>query len=139
MWERIQDVFYCRERIDGLKAALHRGRSMQGFAWMRHNGIPIDVEMNSRLTTHFEHIMDELYSEIRQEFPVFNEDSYDIAPSKWRNFLKGKGWLDNPDHPWPMSKGGRKRDNRQPKRDVKRTIPTMALVLSRTEETEHGS
>jgi DNA polymerase-1 len=128
MWERIQDVFYCRERIDGLKAALHRGRSMQGFAWMRHNGIPIDVEMNSRLTTHFEHIMDELYSEIRQEFPVFNEDSYDIAPSKWKEFLRKKGWLDNPDHPWPMTKGGRKRDNRQPKRDVKRTIPAMALV-----------
>lgn len=128
MWERIQDVFYCRERIDGLKAALHRGRSMQGFAWMRHNGIPIDVEMNARLTTHFEHIMDALYMEIRQEFPVFNDDSYDIAPSKWKEFLKKKGWLDNPDHPWPMSKGGKKRDNRQPKRDVRRIIPTMALV-----------
>jgi DNA polymerase I len=128
LWEKIQDVFYCRERIDGLKAALHRGRSMQGFAWMRHVGIPIDVEMNARLSKNFERIMNDLYLEIRDEFPVFNTDSYDIAPSKWKDFLKSKGWLDNPEHPWPMTKGGKKRDNRQPKRDVKRTIPSMALV-----------
>ena len=135
MWERIPDTFYCRERIDGLKAALHRGRSMVGFAWMRYVGIPIDVEMNNRLSKHFETIMQELYKEIRSEFPVFADDeSFDIAPSKWLPFLKSKGWLDDPAHPWPMTKGGKKGDKKQPKRDLKRsgggegTIPQMALI-----------
>jgi len=135
MWEKIPDTFYCRERIDGLKAALHRGRSMVGFAWMRYVGIPIDVEMTSRLSQHFETIMQDLYKEIRDEFPVFADDeSFDIAPSKWLPFLKSKGWLDNPAHPWPMTKGGKKGDKKQPKRDMKRsgggegTIPQMALI-----------
>jgi hypothetical protein len=129
-WPKVENVPYGRSRIkiDGMKAALHRGRMMQGFAWMRHVGIPIDVDMNDRLTTHFDHIMGSLYKEIREEFPIFNDESYDIAPLKWKEFLKTKGWLNNPDHPWPMTSGGKKRANRQPKRDVKRTIPMMALV-----------
>jgi hypothetical protein len=129
-WPKIEDVPYGRSRIkiDGMKAALHRGRMMQGFAWMRHVGIPIDIEMNDRLTTHFDHIMGSLYAETREEFPIFNDESYDISPLKWREFLKTKGWLNNPDHPWPMTSGGKTRANRQPKRDVKRTIPMMALV-----------
>jgi len=129
-WPKIEDVPYGRSRItiDGMKAALHRGRMMQGFAWMRHVGIPIDVEMNDRLTKHFDHIMSTLYKEIREEFPVFNDDSYDISPLKWKEFLKAKGWLNNPAHPWPMTSGGKVKKDKQPKRDVKRTIPTMALV-----------
>jgi hypothetical protein len=35
--------------------------------------------------------MSTLYKEIRQEFPVFNDDSYDISPLKWKEFLKTKG------------------------------------------------
>jgi hypothetical protein len=129
MWEKIRDERYCRERIDGLKAALHRGRTMIGFAWMRHVGIPIDTEMTRRLSKHFDKIMQDLYGEIREEFPVFKDDeSFDIASSKWAVFLKGKGWLDNPDHPWPMSRGGKKKKNRQPKYDLRRTIPQMALI-----------
>ena len=57
---------------------------------------------------HFNAIMEDLYAEIREEFPIFNEDSFDIAPSKFIEFLKAKGWLDNKDHPWPMTKGGKK-------------------------------
>jgi DNA polymerase I len=129
-WPKIEDVLYGRSRIkiDGMKAALHRGRMMQGFAWMRHVGIPIDGDMNDRLTKHFDHIMGTLYAEIRTEFPVFNDDSYDISPLKWKEFLKKMGWLNNSDHPWPMTTGGKNRANKQPKRDVKRTIPMMALV-----------
>jgi hypothetical protein len=57
-WPKVENVPYGRSRIkiDGLKAALHRGRMMQGFAWMRHVGIPIDVDMNDRLTKHFDPI-----------------------------------------------------------------------------------
>jgi len=130
LWQKIEDVPYGRSRIkiEGLKAALHRGRMMQGFAWMRHVGIPIDVELNGRLTAHFDRIMESLYKEIREEFPVFNDDSYDIAPSKWKEFLQTKGWLNNPNHPWPLTSGGKKRANKQPKRDVKKTLPMMALV-----------
>lgn len=136
-WPKIQDAYYCRDRIDGLKAALHRGRTMQGFAWMRHVGIPIDVELNDRLSKHFNSIMHDLYAEVREEFPVFaDDDSFDIAPSKWKSFLESKDWLNNPLHPWPQTKGGSGKDkqgnpkpkNKQPKRDVKRTIPSMALV-----------
>jgi DNA polymerase-1 len=129
-WPKIEDVPYGRSRvqIDGMKAALHRGRMMQGFAWMRHVGIPIDVDMNKRLTKHFDHIMNTLYAEIRTEFPVFNDESYDISPLKWKEFLKAKGWLNNRDHPWPMTSGGKSRVNKQPKRDVNRTIRAMAHV-----------
>lgn len=129
-WSKIEDVPYGRNRIkiDGMKAALHRGRMMQGFAWMRHVGIPIDDELNDRLTAHFDHIMNTLYAEIRTEFPVFNDESYDISPLKWKKFLKTRGWLNNSDHPWPLTAGGKSRTNRQPKRDVKRTIPMMAFV-----------
>ncbi len=76
-WPKIADVFYGRSRmkIDGLKAALHRGRAMTGFAWMRHVGIPIDAELTRRLTKHFDRIMDHLYEDVRKDFPVFNEDS----------------------------------------------------------------
>jgi DNA polymerase-1 len=129
MWPRIQDAHYCRERIPGLKAALHRGRAMRAFAWMEQTGIPIDVAMNDRLTKHFDAIMEDLYREVREEFPVFaGDEAYDISPLKWKEFLNLKGWLANPAHPWPMTSGGKKRQNRQPKRDVKRTIPQMALV-----------
>ena len=134
MWAKIPDAVYCREKIDGMKAALHRGRSMPAFAWMEHTGIPMDVDLNQRLSKHFTTIMNDLYAEIRNEFPIFNEDSFDIAPSKFVNFLKAKGWLDNKEHPWPMTKGGKKRNKKQPKRDVKGpggsegTIPQMANV-----------
>jgi DNA polymerase-1 len=123
MWKRIPDpVMYCREAIDGIKAALHRGRTMAAFAWMEHVGIPIDVDMNARLAKHFHAIMEDLYSEIRAEFPIFNEDSFDIAPSKFAEFLKKKGWFET----WPKTKGGKK-GTKQPKRDLKSTLPQMAL------------
>ena len=134
MWAKFPDAVYCREKIDGIKAALHRGRSMTAFAWMEYIGIPLDVEMNARLSKHFTVIMEDLYAEIRDEFPIFNEDSFDIAPSKFVEFLKAKGWLDNKDHPWPKTKGGKKRDKKQPKRDLKGpggsegTLPQMANV-----------
>jgi DNA polymerase I len=132
MWVRIPDAVYCREKIDGIKAALHRGRSMPAFAYMEWNGIPIDKELTARLTKHFHAIMEELYGEIRTEFPIFNEDSFDIASSKFDKFLKEKGWLDNPKHPWPMTRGGKK-GKKQPKRDLKKggqdgTLLKMALV-----------
>jgi DNA polymerase family A len=134
MWHKIPSPAYCRQRIDGLAAALHRGRTMTAFAWMEHIGIPIDVDLNARLSKHFHRVMDDLYGEIREEFPIFNEDSFDIAPSKFAAFLKEKGWLDNPEHPWPMTKGGKEKDKKQPKRDLKGpggsegTLPQMALV-----------
>lgn len=127
MWTKIPDTVYCKERIDGIEAALHRGRSMPAFAWMEWNGIPIDADLSARLAKHFDEIMNDLYGEIRNEFPIFNEDSFDIAPSKFLEFLKKKGWLDNPHHPWPMTKGGKKRDKKQPKRDEK-TLDSMSLV-----------
>ena len=134
MWARIPDAVYCREKIDGIKAALHRGRSMTAFAWMEHIGIPLDVDLNARLSKHFQAIMEDLYVEIREEFPIFNEDSFDIAPTKFLEFLKARGWLDNKEHPWPMTKGGKSRDKKQPKRDLKGpggsegTLPQMANV-----------
>lgn len=133
MWPKIPDAVYCREKIDGVKAALHRGRSMTAFAWMEHVGIPIDVDLNARLSKHFTAIMNDLYAEIRAEFPIFNEDSYDIAPTKFREYLDDRGMLDNKDHPWPMTKGG-KRGKKQPKRDMKGpggsegTLPQMATT-----------
>jgi DNA polymerase I len=134
MWPKFPDSIYCREKIDGIKAALHRGRSITAFAWMTHAGIPIDAELNARLSKHFTAIMDDLYAEIRDEFPIFNEDSYDIAPSKFLGFLTAKGWLDNKEHPWPMTKGGKSRKKKQPKHDMKGpggsegTLPQMANV-----------
>jgi DNA polymerase I len=127
MWEKIPNPSYCHQEIDGISAALHRGRTMAAFAWMEHVGIPIDVDLNARLTKHFPAIMEDLYKEIRQEFPIFNDDSFDIAPSKFLEFLKMKGWLANPDHPWPMTKGGKKRDKKQPKRGEE-TLDSMSLV-----------
>jgi DNA polymerase I len=132
MWAKIPDTYYCRQRIDGIVAALHRGRAMPAFAWMEHIGIPIDIELNARLSKHFNAIMEDLYSEIREEFPIFNEGSFDIAPSKFTEFLKSKGWLDNKTHPWPMTKGGKK-GKKQPKHDLKRggqegTLPQMANI-----------
>jgi DNA polymerase I len=133
MWEKIPDPHYCRQNIDGISAALHRGRTMAAFAWMEHVGIPIDVELNARLRKHFPVIMEDLYKEVRQEFPIFNDDSFDIAPSKFLDFLKAKGWLNNPLHPWPMTKGGKK-GKKQPKRDMKGpggsegTLPQMANI-----------
>ena len=88
---------------------------MAAFAWMEHVGIPIDVELNERLRKHFPVIMEDLYKEVREEFPIFNDDSFDIAPSKFLDFLKAKGWLNDPLHPWPMTKGGKK-GKKQPKR-----------------------
>src|ERR1700693_3142391 len=130
-WKKIPAAYYCRERIDPLTAALHRGRMMLGFAWMEQNGIPIDVEMNARLAKHFDSIMNDLYKEVREEFPVFKDDeSFDIAPSNWRKFLEQKGWLKG----WPMTRGGKKRNKKEPKRDMKRkgggegTIPQMSLL-----------
>jgi DNA polymerase-1 len=122
MWAKIPDAVFCREKIDGVKAALHRGRAMTAFAWMEHVGIPIDVDLNARLSKHFIAIMDDLYLEIRGEFPIFNEDSYDIAPTKFALFLKAKGWYEE----WPKTK------TKQPKRDMKGpsgsegTLPQMA-------------
>jgi len=133
MWEKVTDPHYCRQKIDGIAAALHRGRTMTAFAWMEFVGIPIDVDLNARLTKHFPVIMEDLYKEVREEFPIFNEDSFDIAPSKFLEFLKAKGWLDNPHHPWPMTRGG-KNGKRQPKRDMKGpggsegTLPQMANI-----------
>jgi DNA polymerase I len=135
MWVKFPDAVYCREKIDGIQAALHRGRSMPAFAWMTHVGIPLDTEMNTRLAKHFPAIMEDLYLEIRDEFPVFKDEvSFDIAPSKFIEFLKAKGWLDNRDHPWPMTKGGKTRTKKQPKHDMKGpggsegTLPHMANV-----------
>jgi DNA polymerase I-like protein with 3'-5' exonuclease and polymerase domains len=123
MWKRIPDpVMYCKQPIDGIKAAIWRGRTMTAFAWMEFVGIPIDVEMTARLSKHWQAIMEDFYSEIRDEFPIFNEDSFDIAPSKFTVFLKAKGWFEG----WPMTKGGKK-GKKQPKKDMKRTLPNMAL------------
>ena len=83
--------------------------------------------------------------EIREEFPIFNEDSFDIAPSKFVEFLKAKGWLDNKEHPWPMTKGGKKRDKKQPKRDLKGpggsegTLAADGQRLSRIEKADERS
>ena len=138
-WPKIEDVFYgmSRQRIDGLKAALHRGRAMTGFAWMRHVGIPIDTELTSRLAKHFGRIMDILFEDVRVTFPVYNEDKYDIAPLRWKAFLTERGWLTNSQHPWPLTKGSavvgadgkktRARKNRQPRRD-KETLEQMSLI-----------
>jgi DNA polymerase-1 len=123
MWKRIPDpVLYCKQPIDGIKAAMHRGRTMTGFAWMEFQGIPIDTELTARLAKHFHKIMEDLYTEIRGEFPIFYEDSFDIAPTKFTPYLKAKGWYDE----WPKTKGGKK-GQRRPKQDMKRTLPNMAL------------
>ena len=127
MWPKIPDPQYCRQKIDGISAAIHRGRTISPFAWMEHVGIPIDAKLNARLAKHFPEIMENLYKEVREEFPIFNDDGFDIAPSKFVEFLKMKGWLDNPDHPWPKTSGGKKRDKKQPKRDGK-TLDSMSLV-----------
>lgn len=124
MWPTISDpVMYCRQPIDGIKAALHRGRAMAAFAWMEWTGVPIDVDLNARLSRHYTTVMEDLYGGVRAEFPIFNEDSFDIAPSKFAEFLKAKGWIEK----WPMTRGGKK-GVRQPKRDLKSTLPQMALI-----------
>jgi hypothetical protein len=97
-----------------LRSDIYHCHSARGFAWMRTVGIPVDAGLLKRLANHWERILDAIYEQAKIDFPVFNEDSYDIAPKLWEKFLEERGWLAT----WPKTGGGKIKKKKQAKRGV---------------------
>jgi hypothetical protein len=84
-------------RID-LPRAMLRGRYMCAAAAMEHNGVPIDVEMLTRLCEGWTGIQDQLIQAIDTDYCV-----YDGRTFKRDRFAH---WLANKGIPWPRLKSG---------------------------------
>jgi hypothetical protein len=84
-------------RID-LPRALLRGRYMAAAAMMEYNGVPIDLEMLTRLRLSWTAIQDELIAAIDHDFGV-----YDGRTFKLDRFAR---WLSAEGIPWPRLESG---------------------------------
>jgi hypothetical protein len=110
--ERQAILSYCEEDVSALTRllppmlrcldlprALVRGRYMAAAAAMEHNGVPIDTPLLARLRERWEHIQDQLITEIDADYGVFDGRTF-----KADRFAS---WLARKRIPWPRLESGR--------------------------------
>ncbi len=112
--ERDAILHYCEEDVDALTRllsamlaknavdlprALLRGRYMAAASAMEHHGIPVDVEMLSRLRLHWDAVKDRLIAQIDADYQVFEGHSFSNE--------KFGEWLVRAGIPWPRLASGR--------------------------------
>jgi hypothetical protein len=112
--ERIAILDYCESDVDALARllvamlnknsidlprALLRGRYMAAVSAMEHTGIPIDMEMHSRLCWHWSDIQDRLITAIDGDYHVFDGRTFRAD--------RFSDWLGRVGIPWPRLASGR--------------------------------
>jgi len=109
--ERKAILDYCESDVVALKRllpamlpainiphALLRGRYMAAVSAMEHNGVPIDVEMLTKLRDHWEAIQDDLIAAIDVNYGVYEGRTF-----KMERFAR---WLVANNVPWPPLESG---------------------------------
>jgi DNA polymerase-1 len=104
-------------RPNGLGQALLRGRYMAAVARMERTGVPIDVDMLSRLRAHWDRIKRGLVDAIDKDYGVFEDTSF--KSGLFAAYLADNG-ID-----WPRSETGRLKLDQETFRDVTRRYPQL--------------
>ncbi len=91
-------LFDRMESILDLPRALLRGRYMKAVAHIEFNGIPIDMDMLSRLSRRWEFIQDDLISSIDARYGIYEGRTFKMA--------KFQEWLIRNKIPWPRLESG---------------------------------
>jgi hypothetical protein len=131
--ERESLLAYCEADVRALAALLSamlptidlprsvlRGRYMRSVAQMEWAGVPLDVEMLSRLRDSWESIQDQLIQSIDTRFGVF--DGRTFVAERWA------GWLARSRVPWPRRPSGALMLDDDTFREVARSNPDIALM-----------
>jgi DNA polymerase-1 len=129
--ERAAILDYCATDIDALERllpamlpridlprALLRGRYMAAAAAMEWNGTPIDVLTLALLRENWEHIQDNLITEIDDAYGVF--DGRTFKANRWAS------WLARNNIPWPMLESGALALDRATFRQMAAAHPSVA-------------
>jgi len=104
-------------RID-LPRALLRGRYMAAAAAMEWNGVPIDMPTLALIRENWDHIQDELITEVDGDYGVFEGRSFKAA--RWGAYLARNNI------PWPRLESGQLDLSQDTFRQMARTHPTVA-------------
>ena len=81
--------------LDNLDAALYRGRFRAHEAYIERRGIPVDVELNKRITENLPHIRQQIVRSVNQQFHVYEGPHLD--EKRMRRLLSELRI------PWPMN------------------------------------
>jgi DNA polymerase I len=104
-------------RID-LPRALLRGRYMAAAAAMEWNGVPIDMPTLALIRENWDHIQDELITEVDGDYGVFEGRSFKAV--RWGAYLARNNI------PWPRLESGQLDLSQDTFRQMARTHPTVA-------------
>ena len=109
--EKLAILDYCESDVAGLDRllsamlphldvprSLYRGRYMASTASMEHVGVPLDVELLTRLRNHWEQIQQELITRINAQYGVYEGTSF--RNSRFERWLAEHGIL------WPSYPNG---------------------------------
>jgi hypothetical protein len=106
-------------RLDLARASL-RGRYMRAAALMEWAGVPVDVEVLSRLREGWESVQDRLIESVDCRFGVF--DGRTFVAERWA------GWLDRSEISWPTHPSGALKLDKDTFRELARSYPDVALM-----------
>jgi hypothetical protein len=129
--ERMAILDYCEGDVRALERlwpaltpyidwprALLRGRYMTAVARMERAGVPVDAERLALLREHWEHIQDELITEIDGSYQVYEGRSFRAD--------RFAAWLQREGLPWPRHDSGRLDLSDDTFREMSRIHPSVA-------------
>lgn len=110
-------LFETMKKSIDLPRALLRGRYMWASACMEHYGVPIDVEMLTKLRNNWDNIKSNLIEKVDLNYGVYEDGVFKI--DKFNNYLKSHNI------PWEYTPSGRPKTDDDYLKEQAKTFPIL--------------